>query len=95
MTARGAASVGAGLAPARTARPIRPGERIHVVGVAGAGASAAALLAAWAGAAVDGCDAGGPSGYTPALAAAGIDIACLHLPALAEPGLNFERAAEE
>ena len=27
--------------------------------------------------------------------AAGIDIACLHLPALAEPGLNFERAAEE
>lgn len=78
MTARGAASVGAGLAPARTARPIRPGERIHVVGVAGAGASAAALLAAWADAAVDGCDAGGPSGYTPALAAAGIDIAAGH-----------------
>lgn len=80
MTLRGAAAVGAGLAPARAARPIRPGERIHVVGAAGAGASAAALLAAWAGAAVDGCDPGGPSQYTPALAAAGIAIAPEHDP---------------
>ena len=42
----------AGLAPARAARPIRAGERIHVVGAAGAGASAAAILAARAGAIV-------------------------------------------
>ena len=53
------------------ARPIVPGERIHVVGAQGAGASAAALLAAWAGADVDGCDPGGPSQYTPALDAVG------------------------
>ena len=56
MTVRGAAEVGAGLAPARAPRAIAPGERIHVVGAAGAGASAAALLASWAGGAVDGCD---------------------------------------
>jgi len=78
MTSRGAAAVGAGLAPARTARPIRPGERIHIVGAAGAGASAAALLAAWAGAAVDGCDPGGPSSYTQALDAQGIRVASAH-----------------
>lgn len=74
MTVRGAAAIGAGLAPARAARPIPPGERIHVVGAAGAGASAAALLAAWAGADVDGCDPGGESPYTPALHAAGITV---------------------
>jgi len=78
---RTAADVGAGLAPVRDARPIRVGERIHVVGVAGAGASAAALHAAWAGAHVSGCDPGGPSPYTPALAAAGIAIAGAHDPA--------------
>ena len=50
--------VGAGLEPARLARPIREGERIHVVGAAGAGASAAALLAAHSGAIVTGCDPG-------------------------------------
>ena len=38
-------SIGAGLAPARAARAIQPGDRIHVVGIAGAGASAAAILA--------------------------------------------------
>ena len=65
---RGASTVGAGLAPARAARAIEPGERIHVVGAAGAGASAAALLGSWAGAAVDGCDPGGASQYTPAVA---------------------------
>ena len=78
MSVRGAAEIGAGLEPARPARPILPGERIHVVGAQGAGASAAALLAAWAGAKVDGCDPGGPSQYTPALEAAGIAVAASH-----------------
>ena len=72
--------VGAGLAPAREARPIRPGERIHVVGVAGAGASAAAILAKRAGARITGCDPGSPSPYTPAVEAAGIAIATEHRP---------------
>jgi UDP-N-acetylmuramate--alanine ligase len=83
MTARSAAArsaVGAGLAGARDARPIRPGERIHVVGAAGAGASAAALLAHHARASVSGCDPGGPSPYTPALAAAGVPVAWEHAP---------------
>jgi UDP-N-acetylmuramate--alanine ligase len=75
---RDAASIGAGLAPARTARPIRPGERIHVVGAAGAGASAAALLARYAGGLASGCDPGGPSQYTPALERAGIPVAWEH-----------------
>jgi len=75
---RGAASVGSGLAPAREARLIRAGERIHVVGAAGAGASAAALLAHWSGALVSGCDPGGPSPYTPALDAAGIHLDWRH-----------------
>jgi UDP-N-acetylmuramate--alanine ligase len=74
----GAARPGAGLAPARDARPIAPGERIHVVGAAGAGASAAALHARWAGGAPDGCDAGGPSPYSVALEAAGIALAWQH-----------------
>ena len=84
MTSRPAAAdraaIGAGLAPAREARSVRPGERIHVVGAAGAGASAAALLAHAAGAAVSGCDSGGPSQYTPALRAAGIELAWEHDP---------------
>jgi UDP-N-acetylmuramate--alanine ligase len=70
--------VGAGLRAARTARPIRAMERIHVVGAAGSGASAAALLAVHAGATVSGCDAGGPSPYTPALEALGIVVAPEH-----------------
>jgi UDP-N-acetylmuramate--alanine ligase len=78
---RSAADVGAGLAAARQARRIRPGERIHVVGAAGAGASAAALLAAAAGAEVTGCDPGAPSPYTPALDAVGIAVAPGHDPA--------------
>jgi UDP-N-acetylmuramate--alanine ligase len=78
VNVRGAAEIGAGLEPARPARPVRPGERIHVVGAQGAGASAAALLAAWAGAEVDGCDPGGPSQYSPALEAAGIVVAATH-----------------
>ncbi len=64
----------AGLAPVRDARAIRTGERIHVVGAAGAGASAAALLAAHAGAIVTACDAVGSSPYTAALDARGIHV---------------------
>ena len=75
---RDAASIGAGLAPARDARPVTAGERIHVVGIAGAGASAAALLAHAAGAVVTGCDKGGPSPYTPALEAAGVAMVWAH-----------------
>ncbi|HSL77448.1 MAG TPA: Mur ligase family protein [Candidatus Limnocylindrales bacterium] len=71
---RDAAAIGAGLAPTRDARAIRPGERIHVVGAAGAGASAAALLAAAAGAVVTACDAGGESPYSDALRGAGISL---------------------
>ncbi|HEX8939260.1 MAG TPA: cyanophycin synthetase [Candidatus Limnocylindrales bacterium] len=78
---RGAAAVGAGLQPAREARPIEPGERIHVVGVAGAGASAAALLARRAGALPSGCDRGGPSPYTPPLEQAEVPLAWRHDPA--------------
>jgi len=75
-----AASVGAGLAPARDPRPIRAGERIHILGIAGAGASAAARLAGWAGADVSGCDPGGPSPYTTALADDGLPMAWEHDP---------------
>ncbi|MEZ0241340.1 MAG: UDP-N-acetylmuramate--L-alanine ligase [Chloroflexota bacterium] len=84
---RSAAEIGAGLLAARDPRQIRAGERIHVVGAAGAGASAAALLAQAAGATVSGCDAGGPSPYSVAVEAAGIPIAWAHDPAhvLAEP----------
>ncbi len=49
-----------------------------MVGAAGAGASAAALLALHRGAAVSGCDQGGPSPYTPALLAAGIHMDWSH-----------------
>lgn len=70
--------LGAGLRAAREARPIRPAERIHVVGAAGAGASAATILAARAGAVASGCDPGGPSPYTVALDAMGIFLAGEH-----------------
>lgn len=75
---RDAAAIGAGLAPARPARPIATGERIHVVGIAGAGASAAALVATAAGAIVSGCDRGGPSPYSAVLETAGLDLAWDH-----------------
>ena len=78
---RDAAAIGAGLAPARPARPIPAGQRLHVVGAAGAGASAAALLAHHAGAIVSGCDAGGPSPYAPALVEAGLTLDWGHDPA--------------
>jgi len=75
---RTVADISAGLAPARSARLIPAGERLHVVGAAGAGASAAALLAHRAGAMVSGCDGGGPSPYSAALSAAGISLAWEH-----------------
>jgi UDP-N-acetylmuramate--alanine ligase len=59
---------------------IRPGERIHVIGIAGSGAAGAAVLLARAGAVVDGCDADGPSPYTPPLDAAGIRWQTGHAP---------------
>ncbi len=78
MTHRTAAEIGAGLEPVRAARPIRPGERIHVIGAGGAAAAAAALHAHHAGATVSGCDAGGPSPYTPPLLDAGVPLAWEH-----------------
>ena len=75
---RTAAEIGAGLAAARAARPVRSGERIHVLGAAGAGASAATWLAWRAGAAASGCDPGGSSPYTAAIEAAGIPFAPAH-----------------
>jgi UDP-N-acetylmuramate--alanine ligase len=58
-----------------------------VVGAAGAGASAAAVLAQSAGAVVTACDAGGASPYTSAVEAAGITVVPRHDPAhvLIEP----------
>ena len=53
---------------------VRPGERIHVIGIGGSGAAGVALLAARAGARVDGCDEDGSSPYTPPLAAAGVSL---------------------
>jgi UDP-N-acetylmuramate--alanine ligase len=89
VAVRGAASVGSGLAAARVARPIRRGERIHVVGAAGAGASAAVLLAHHAGAEVSGCDTGIPSPYTPPIEALGIPLylghAASHVTGLPHP----------
>jgi UDP-N-acetylmuramate--alanine ligase len=81
VTHRSAEEISAGLEPVRDALPVRPGERIHVIGVGGAAAGAAALHAHRAGAAVSGCDPGGPSQYTAALADAGIPLAWAHDPA--------------
>jgi len=78
---RDAGEIGAGLEPARAARPIPPGERIHVVGAGGAAAAAACLLAHHVGARASGCDAGGPSQYTPPLQDAGIPLSWTHDPA--------------
>jgi UDP-N-acetylmuramate--alanine ligase len=60
---------------------VRPGERIHVIGIAGSGAAGVALLMHHAGLRVDGCDADTPSPYTPPLEAAGIRIRSGHDPA--------------
>jgi len=71
---RAPADIGRGLAPARPARAIGTGERIHVIGAAGAGASAAAILAARAGALVTACDRSTDSPYVPAVEAAGVTV---------------------
>ncbi|HEX2221281.1 MAG TPA: UDP-N-acetylmuramate--L-alanine ligase [Candidatus Limnocylindria bacterium] len=59
---------------------VHAGERVHVIGIAGSGAAGVALLMAHDGAVVDGCDADGPSPYTPPLAAAGIPVITGHDP---------------
>jgi len=60
---------------------VRPGERIHLIGIAGSGAAGTAVLLQHAGAIVDGCDLDAPSPYTPPLDAAGIRYAIGHDPA--------------
>jgi UDP-N-acetylmuramate--alanine ligase len=60
---------------------VRPGERIHVIGIAGSGAAGVALLMQHAGLLVDGCDLDTPSPYTPPLEAAGIRFLSGHDPA--------------
>jgi UDP-N-acetylmuramate--alanine ligase len=60
---------------------VAPGERIHVIGIAGSGAAGASVLIHRAGAHVDGCDIDIPTPYTPALDAAGIRYATGHDPA--------------
>jgi UDP-N-acetylmuramate--alanine ligase len=60
---------------------VAAGERIHVIGIAGAGAAGTALLAAHAGARVTGCDAAGPSAYTEPLTALGVIPVTGHDPA--------------
>jgi UDP-N-acetylmuramate--alanine ligase len=90
---RAAEAIGAGLAPARPARAIGSRERIHVVGVAGAGASAAALLAARAGAQASGCDPGGPSPYVPPLLEAGVPLTWAHDPLHVTAGPHPDRLA--
>jgi UDP-N-acetylmuramate--alanine ligase len=88
VTSRTASEISAGLEPARAARPIEAGQRIHVLGAAGAAAAAAALHAQRVGASVTGCDAGGPSQYTAPLEEAGIPISWGHDPGhVAERGL--------
>jgi UDP-N-acetylmuramate--alanine ligase len=59
---------------------VRPGERIHLIGIAGSGAAGTAVLLQHAGAKVDGCDLDAPSPYTPALDAAGIRYVVGHDP---------------
>ncbi len=81
MIHRDAAEIGAGLEPARLARVIPRGQLIHVVGAGGAAAAAACLLAHLVGARASGCDAGGPSPYTPPLEDAGIPLSWAHDPA--------------
>ena len=90
---RTALELSAGLAPARAARPIERGERIHILGIAGAGASAAAIHALAQAAIVTGCDPGGPSPYTPALEARRIPIASSHDPRHITDGPPIDRLA--
>ncbi|MFN2483380.1 MAG: UDP-N-acetylmuramate--L-alanine ligase [Candidatus Limnocylindria bacterium] len=60
---------------------MRPGERWHVIGMAGSGAAGAALMCHASGAVVDGCDAGGPSPYSVPLESAGVRLLVGHDPA--------------
>ena len=78
---RTAEDIGRGLASARAPRLIHEGERIHIVGAAGAGAAAALLLADRVGARASGCDPGAPSPYTAAAGAAGLVVVTAHDPA--------------
>ena len=73
--------IGRGLEPTHAARPIVPGERIHVIGAAGSAAAASLLLGQAAGASMSGCDSGEPTGYSRGLAAAGIPVTWQHDPA--------------
>jgi UDP-N-acetylmuramate--alanine ligase len=59
---------------------VRPGERIHVIGIAGSGAAGVAWLLHRAGAVVSGCDAELPSPYTAPLEAAGVPMQQGHDP---------------
>jgi UDP-N-acetylmuramate--alanine ligase len=59
---------------------VRPGERVHVIGIAGSGAAGTAVLLHGAGAIVDGCDLDAASPYTPPLDAAGIRHVAGHDP---------------
>ena len=68
-------------------------ERIHVIGAAGAGASAAAILATRAGASVTACDAGGPSPYTTALDALDIEVRTGHDPVHVTAPPRLDRVA--
>jgi UDP-N-acetylmuramate--alanine ligase len=86
VTSRTASEISAGLEPARAAQPLGAGQRIHVIGVAGAAAAAAALHAQRIGASVTGCDVGGPSQYTAPLEEAGIPVSWSH-----DPGHVVER----
>jgi UDP-N-acetylmuramate--alanine ligase len=90
---RDVADIAAGLRPIRAARAIVRGERVHVIGAAGAGASAAALLARGAGAIVTGCDPGGPSPYSDAVTRVGIDLAWEHDPSHVTGPLRPDRVA--
>jgi UDP-N-acetylmuramate--alanine ligase len=85
--------IGAGLEPARPARAIRAMERIHVIGAAGAGASAATILAVHAGGVVTACDPGAPSPYTPAVEAVGVVVASEHAAAHITTAPRPERVA--
>lgn len=63
-----------GLAPARPARPIPTGTRLHVMGVGGAASAGAALHAAAAGAVVSACDSGGRDPLSAVVEASGIVV---------------------
>jgi UDP-N-acetylmuramate--alanine ligase len=75
---RSVEEIGRGLEPTRAARPIEPGERIHVIGAAGSAAAASLLLGQACGARISGCDSGEPSAYSLGVEAAGIPIAWQH-----------------